>query len=150
MTGSDGKAPHRRRDDGLIRRIWRDAAPLFALAVATYAVFHVENKVDAQVQGRRAAIAVLCGFGNGVEEAGRAALSADVQPVKFRKALERLGLPATAVRRKGQKLAGEAYARALSKAVVEQAGADARKVIKRDGSLDCARLQSVAKTIPTQ
>lgn len=144
------------------RHLWRDFMPLLALGIASIAVFSAENKADDaavnsriakatalnQAEGRRIAVSVLCGFGNGVEQAGKATLSAPIMPIRFRRELERLGLPSDAVRLRGAKAAGEAYARSISNSVVEQAGADAKAVIKPDGSLNCSALQGVAKTAP--
>jgi hypothetical protein len=144
------------------RHLWRDFMPLLGVLIAAYAVFGFEGKVDQaavdariakssasnQAEGRRIAIAVLCGFGNGVELAGKASISTPVQPPRFRRNLEKLGLPSARLRAPAARKAGEAYARAISESVVEQAGADAKTVIKPDGSLNCSALQGVANTAP--
>lgn len=136
-----------------MRNLWRNTVPVVALGLAVWAVFGTQRDVidakqlaEAQVEGRAVAIDVLCGFGNGVEAAGKATLTAPIQPKEFRLALERLGLPGGKVRRQAQLAAAEAYARSISESVANQVGPKAAaKVIKRDGSLNCPALRKAAR-----
>lgn len=154
MVGREPRSPG--------HHLWRDLMPLLALLLAFYAVLGSENKADraelkataaqqaaaSQREGRQIAIAVLCGFGNGVEAAGKASIAQPILPGRFRRNLEKLGLPPERLRAERARKAGEAYARSISESVAEQASVKAEKVIQPDGSMDCNALQDVARATP--
>lgn len=145
---SRGEHPRRRATDrapGWLVGLWRNFVPLIALGLAAYAVAGIQTDVDVQRQGRGVAIDILCGFGNGVEAAGKATITTPVQPPEFRRNLEKLGLPPEAERQANAKVAGEAYARLISQNVADQAGAAAVDVVNKDGSLNCDALSKAAR-----
>lgn len=124
-------------------RAWRDLVPIIALAIAVYAVMHVEDKADKntvrieqQAEGRRVALDVLCGGLSGVAEGGRKALRGTL-----------LGPPDPPPSHQEAQLrdaAARAYVRILSTAIIEQAGVEGKKVLRGDGSVDCELLKGQA------
>lgn len=155
---NDDFHPGRRAGDhGTVARwagaLWRNLVPLVALGLAVWAVAGTQRDVintrqlaESQREGRAVAIDILCGFGNGVEAAGKATLTAPIEPPEFRRSLERLGLPPAEAREQQQQQAAQAYARSISESVANQVGRGiADDVIKRDGSLDCRVLRKAAR-----
>lgn len=125
---------------------------LVAMSLAVWAVWSVSSKADkaevkattAQLQieqqkeGRRTALDILCGGVFGVETAGRLVL------------LDRLPLPApqgkhqTTAEEKLRMSYARAYASVISEAVIVQAGGDVKNILRRDGTIDCAKLKVAA------
>lgn len=124
---------------------WRAVAAV-ALIVAAASMFLSASLFTKQREGRKVAIDVLCGFANGVADAGRGQLTAPVMPPKFRRNLERLGLPPAKVRARGQRAAADAYARVILRSVERQAGAGTGGAVIRDGRLDCRALQHASRS----
>jgi hypothetical protein len=110
----------------------------FALVQASRAIGRVET-------GRKVGSAITCAATSAVIDAGRATIKAgaNVRPREFAQSLEELGLPSTATRKQLAEAAADAYALAISRAVVEQSGV--RGVVRRDGTLDCAALRRAAR-----
>jgi hypothetical protein len=107
---------------------------VFGIGVA----FAVRSAIDShdaktaasrQAEGRRVAIDVLCGGVSGIEDAGTQALNGTLNGLHGR------GVPSTATRD---------YVSTISSAVIEQAGVDARKVLRPDGRIDCDELRVAA------
>lgn len=141
---NQGDHPKRRRMDrtlGKIEWVWQNGVPLVAIALAAIAVHgnSVAIKgnttlIQRQAEGRSVAIDVLCGFGNGVAEAGRKALAGELrgqaQPG------QRTGLPESAQRD---------YARTIALAVLQQAGLPASGLLQPNGQIDCTKLRVAAR-----
>jgi hypothetical protein len=108
----------------------------FGLGVA----FAVRSAIDShdaktaasrQAEGRAVAIDVLCGFGNGVAEAGRKALAGELvgqHPAN--------GLPPEAQRD---------YVATITSTLLAEAGIRAQGVLEPNGEVNCARLRVAAK-----
>jgi hypothetical protein len=136
--------PKRREGDtrrGKLRAFWRDVAPLVAVVVAGVAVFaagfsvlNTQSDVERQKEGRAIAVDVLCGFGNGVAEAGRKALAGELAGQRGGR-----GLPASAQRD---------YVQTITSTLLAEAGINARDVIRPDGQVDCSRLRRAARAQP--
>lgn len=129
------------RFDWIMRRI----VPIAALGLAAYAVVGVQGKADnatAQVEadrtGRQVAREVLCGGLYGVEEAGRLILLGELPP------------PAppppqlSSSELKAREAYAKSYALVVSRRVLEQAGIQAKGVLRDDGTIDCDALNRVA------
>lgn len=131
---------------GKVLVFWRNVIPLIALALAFIAITGTESEQDRQRTGRRVAIEVLCGLGNGVASAGRMTLeaSADIKPDRFEAALERLGMFPAATRKSNAERAATAYATIIGKSIRDTAHVD-RGVIEPDGTVDCAALVDAAR-----
>jgi hypothetical protein len=84
-----------------------------------------------QAEGRAVAIDVLCGFGNGVAEAGRKALAGELQGQHSAN-----GLPAEAQRD---------YVATITSTLLAEAGISAQGVLEPNGEVNCARLRVAAK-----
>jgi hypothetical protein len=143
---------------------WRRIVPVIAVAMAAFAVISNGHKVDkaefkatraqqgiaAQITGRRVAIRVLCGFANGVANAGRNVIaSGDVGPPTFKRNLQRLGLPPDKVRRAAAQQSAKNYVESLTNSVVQQSGASGKNLVRKDGTLDCAVLQQKSRATVT-
>jgi hypothetical protein len=109
---------------------------VFGLGVA----FAVRSAVDShdaktaatrQAEGRSIAIDVLCGFGNGVAEAGRKALAGELQGQDSAH-----GLPPDAQRD---------YVATITSTLLAEAGIRAQGVLEPNGEVNCARLRIAAK-----
>jgi hypothetical protein len=99
---------------------------------------HAEVQLAQQREGRRVAIGVLCGGLQAVIDAGRAQIVTTIQPPRFRRNLERLGLPDAKTRRRVAEKAAEAYATAIARATEKQSGVEG--VVDEGGNLRCDRL----------
>jgi hypothetical protein len=84
-----------------------------------------------QKEGRAVAIDVLCGFGNGVAEAGRKALAGELIGQSAAR-----GLPVESQRD---------YVGTITSTLLAEAGINARDVIRPDGQVDCEKLRAAAK-----
>jgi hypothetical protein len=152
MTGDHHK---RRWTDGRAYRAWAwfdHLVTLVAVGLAVYAVFSVEGKADqaavdaaraeqvaeAQREGRRTAIQVLCGGLRGVEEAGLGILTGTLPgapPI-----LGEGGPPSAEQRRQAEQWA-RAYNQVISRAIAREAGiAEASTVLDENGLIDCQEL----------
>jgi hypothetical protein len=109
---------------------------VFGLGVA----FAVRSAVDShdaktgatrQAEGRSIAIDVLCGFGNGVAEAGRKALAGELQGQDSAR-----GLPPDAQRD---------YVATITSTLLAEAGIRAQGVLEPNGEVNCLRLRVAAK-----
>lgn len=127
--------------DWIVRRI----VPFVALALAAFAVFGVQSKVDstqaqveAQKVGRQVAREVLCGGLYGVEEAGRLILLGELPPP----APSPPQLSASEL--KLRENYAKAYSLVVSRRVLEQAGLQAKGILRDDGTIDCDALNKIA------
>lgn len=135
-----------------LHHIWRDFVPLAALILAAIAVTNTEKKADradltssrneirleSQREGRRIAISILCGGISGTAEAGRLVLLGQL-PGQMRPPNGQA--PA-------QRSTARAYARYVVKSIIKEAGADASKVINRNGELNCDEIARTARAVP--
>jgi len=123
---------------------WRRLVPLLCIFLAAYAVWGLSGKVDktqsqveAQREGRRVALDVLCGGLYGVQEAGRLILLGELPPPA----------PPSPQLSSSERMARERYARSyaqvISRRVLEEAQIDANLVLRDDGTVDCARLKVI-------
>ena len=121
--------------------LYRHLVPAIAIAVAALALGQTQGKIDRQIEGRRIAVDVLCGFGNGVATAGRNVIRgrrADGKPI-----------PGVAFSPREQKIrdaAANDYGAFIVTSVQEQAGVTSVDVIRPDGTLDCPALRRSART----
>jgi hypothetical protein len=109
---------------------------VFGIGVA----FAVRSAIDShdaktaairQSEGRAIAIDVLCGFSNGVAEAGRKALAGELQGQDSAR-----GLPPEAQRD---------YVATITSTLLAEAGIRAQGVLEPNGEVDCGRLRVAAK-----
>lgn len=106
-----------------------------------------QTDVQRQVAGRRVAISVICGFANGVADAGRQAISTPrLLPPRLEQLFERYGYPTFKQRQRAAHAFADAYARRIAQAVAKEAGAQYRDLVRADGSLNCAVLKRVARS----
>lgn len=140
--------------------LWRDVMPAIAIAIACVAVFGLEDKVDqnavdattakrvaeAQREGRRVAVSIMCGGLRGVEDAGRLTLTDRLPGTK------RYRRPSTPQERRRRRVYANAYNRVISDRIADEAGTTGAEVIdgvvKRDGSIDCDALREASGTAP--
>jgi hypothetical protein len=109
----------------------------------------VAGQLAGQQAGRAIAIQAICGFGNGIAEAGRVTIAGGmIQPAQFRRNLERLGLPPERVRRRAAQASAEAYAVRIRQSVVQATGL--RGLVRDDGTLNCAALRTAARANTTK
>lgn len=124
---------------------------LLVVLVAVFAA-EIQDLHHRQAEGRRTSIAVICGAMNGVIQAGRSVILAPTDPrvpvSPLERSLERLGYPPRPVRRTQALQAASRYAAVIAQAVRESADGSGRGVVRRDGTLNCGRLQVVAHTSP--
>lgn len=106
------------------------------------------NQQD-QRTGRRVAVGATCAAVSGVIEAGRATIASGViiKPKLFERNLERLGLPPVDVRRDSAEDAAVAYSRAIAIRVAQ--ATHNSSLVRKNGTLDCRRLQVAARTGPS-
>lgn len=142
----------RRRSDKarlILRENWyRDVWLLLVSAFVVVAVLNSRDAVERQKEGRRVAVQAICGATSAVIEAGRATITGGATGVggEFERNLRALGYPPRKVRQRQAMQAAEAYARTIAEGVRQAAGVNARGLVRRDGTLDCQRLQQVART----
>lgn len=145
-------APHKHQRLAKLERAWQDVLPAITLVIAMWAVIingnqvsRAEVRIDQQAVGRQAAIGVLCGFANGVSQAGRKVIiSSDVEPERFKQNLLELGMYPDDQRRDRSEQAARLYVQLVTNSVIEQVGMKAG-LVKDDGTLDCERLSYVAR-----
>lgn len=126
------------------RDVW-----LLVISVFVFVALHnASNAINQQREGRRVAVAAICGATSAVIEAGRATITGGAAGVngEFERNLRKLGYPPRKVRRKQAMAAAEGYARTIAEGVRTAAGVKAHGLVRADGTLDCHRLQRVART----
>jgi hypothetical protein len=142
-----------REPEGRWHHIFRDFGTLFALIIAAYAVFGIEQKVDQaavdatvakrlafqQSEGRRIALGVTCGALRGVEDAGRLVLTQRLPRTAG------LFPPPTKRERRTRAQIARAYNRVITDRIVLEAGVAGAEVIEPNGSVNCDRLREVAR-----
>lgn len=109
------------------------AALGLALTRVDRAEFKAERAQQAarnQREGRAVAVDVLCGGVAGIEDAGTQALQGKLEGQNGQ------GLPQRAI---------DDYVGTISRAVSRQAGVDARRVLKPNGTISCDRLRVAAR-----
>jgi hypothetical protein len=124
-----------------------------AVAVAVWATVHVVHDdaqiarlTEAQRTGRRLALGVTCAFGSAISEAGRRTIgNAMPLPPGVEALLEAHGFPSFGERRAQAQIASNEYVAAISAAVERQVGRKGDGLVRPDGTLDCMRLQVVAR-----
>lgn len=101
-----------------------------------------------QASGRAVAIDALCGAVSGVVDAGRETITgaAAAPDTDFTRALEKLGYPPRKIRKAAAVVAAREYGRSIAKAVEDATHREG--LSRKDGTLDCSRLKSVAKAQP--
>lgn len=132
----------------LLRENWyRDVWLLLLSIVLVLMVLGLQTKVDRQREGRAIAINVMCGGISAVIEAGRATITGSSRSFspEFERNLERLGYPPRKQRTQAANAAAKAYAAAIAKSVQEESGV--KDLVRKDGSLDCARLRKVTHVV---
>jgi hypothetical protein len=120
--------------------LWLVTCLMLGLMFGVGAVFLTNSAIDShdaktaatrQSEGRSIAIDVLCGFGNGVAEAGRKALAGELQGQDSGR-----GLPPEAQRD---------YVATITSTLLAEAGIRAQGVLEPNGEVDCGRLRVAAK-----
>lgn len=127
---------------------------LFAVAVAVFCAFLVTKVSDLQTEqqsGRKISLSVTCTVLGAIAEGGKATIStASGGPAnpKLERGLRRLGLPPFKVRQKQAQAAGDAYVNGIAQRVQDATGVS--NLIRDDGTINCARLRSLAKLTPVK
>jgi hypothetical protein len=123
--------------------------PIIALVLALVALLGLQNKVDAtqsqvdaQREGRKVAIEVLCGGLYGVQEAGRLILLDDLPPPAPE------GTPVSEEERIIRDSYATAYASVISRRVLEEAGFSGQDVLRDNATIDCDELKRLAASAP--
>lgn len=149
-TNPNRRRAQRRASDRwrmVIRENWyRDVWLILTTVVVVVALIRAQDAIDAQNAGRRAAGAVTCSAISAVIDAGRATIDSGgrIDPRKFERNLERLGLPPRDVRARKARTAAESYARLIAQRVTTESGVPG--LVRRDGTLNCERLGVVARS----
>jgi hypothetical protein len=128
---------------------YRDLWLLGITAVVVIALVRQGDTLDKVQQGRRQTIAINCGATAAVIDAGRTLIKGSAAkpfPPQLERFLHSLGYPPRPVRQKQAKAAADAYAAAISSRIAATSGVHG--LIRRDGSLDCRRIQRIARTAP--
>lgn len=126
--------------------VWRRVVPVIAIVLALVAILGLRGKVDrtqsqvdAQREGRRVALEVICGALYGVEEAGRLILLGELPPP---------APPTPHVSREERDLRdryARSYTSVINLRVLEAARIRGKQVFREDGTLDCDKLKDVAQ-----
>jgi hypothetical protein len=128
------------RDRPLTRGMWLATCLVIGALLAVFTILWTSSAVDShdaktaatrQAEGRSIAIDVLCGFGNGVAEAGRKALAGELQGQDSAR-----GLPPDAQRD---------YVATITSTLLAEAGIRAQGVLEPNGEVNCLRLRVAAK-----
>jgi hypothetical protein len=128
------------RDRSLTRGMWLATCLVIGALLAVFTIMWTSSAVDShdaktaatrQSEGRSIAIDVLCGFGNGVAEAGRKALAGELQGQDSAR-----GLPPDAQRD---------YVATITSTLLAEAGIRAQGVLEPNGEVNCLRLRVAAK-----
>ena len=99
---------------------------------------------QSQREGRQIAAQTTCAALGAVIDAGRATIrSGGALPRKLERFLEGYGYPSREERKTAAELAAASYARAITTRVQTITGRS--DLVRRDGSLDCARLREVSQ-----
>lgn len=142
----------RRRGDKwgpILRENWyRDIWLLGVSAFVVIAVLNSQDAVDQQKEGRKVAVAAICGATSAVIEAGRATITGGAAGIsgEFERNLRELGYPPRKIRQEQAEQAAQMYARTIAEGVRASAGKQSRGLVRKDGTLNCQRLQQVART----
>jgi hypothetical protein len=113
---------------------------LLGVAFGAGVAFAIHSAIDShdaktaasrQAEGRAVAIDVLCGFGNGVAEAGRKALAGELVGQHSAN-----GLPAESQRD---------YVATITSTLLAEAGISARDVVQVNGTINCPKLRVAAR-----
>lgn len=156
----------RLRKGGTLRELYRDFVPLVAVVIAGIALHNFDQVLKEQQQGRAIALRIVCAVASEQTEGGRAlllrsaALRGDetigkpghdgfrVISGELSRFLEAHGMPGPEERVRSSRAAATAYAIDTSLGVKHEAealGVTVDDVVRADGSLNCAKLQAVAK-----
>lgn len=99
-----------------------------------------------QKEGRRLALGVNCAALSAIAEAGRETIMAATPlPPGVEQLLEAHGFPTPAERRAAAKIAADNYVHRISATVESQVGRRGDGLVNANGTLNCARLQVVAR-----
>src|SRR4051812_22767494 len=121
--------------------MWLSTCVVVGLVLVVFTILWTSSRVEShdaktaatrQAEGRAVAIDVLCGFGNGVAEAGRKALAGELVGQRPGRGLS--------------KASQSDYIQTITSTLLAEAGIQGRDVIRPDGEVDCARLQVAAKS----
>lgn len=128
---------------------------LYIIAVAlagvcAFLVTELRHVNASQQEGRRISISVTCNALSAVIDAGRGTINntMEIQPPKFKRNLEALGLPPFEVRQKQAKITADLYANTIINKVVSATGLHG--VVNKDGTLNCDRLVKTARAAPAK
>lgn len=137
----------RRRGDN--RRTYRDVWMLITTALVVIALLGMQQSLDAVRSGRHIAIAANCAVLSAVADAGRATIEHGATVTHHEEtALLRLGFPPEAVREAAARAEARAYVASISQAVDRQIGHRGDRLIRRDGTVDCRRLEVLTHAEP--
>jgi hypothetical protein len=131
------------------RHVYRDVWLVIITGLALLGIWLNHNAVQGQIAGRHFAVGFTCAVQSAIAEGGRdVILGQTSRPVtRFERELEKLGYPPRAQRHKAAEQAAREYVQHISARVKAQVGANARNLIRPDGTIDCTRLQELANTI---
>ena len=134
---------------GFVRRRvpWATVWSFLASAIAVLALgLGADNQGQIQA-GRRDVTKIICAVASGVSQAGHNVIAnAQPEPPKFEAFLVAHGFPPYRVRKREAKKAARAYVVSISSRVDKQVGRKGDGLIRSDGTLDCKRLETLART----
>lgn len=144
--GATGKAGDRTK---LPRRVFT-AFILLALCNAAAFAVALEDRtrnITRIDEGRTVSVQTTCAAISAVIDAGRATIqqSGMSLPTRYERELRKLGAPSASERRVSLELAAATYARMIATRVQRSTGRT--DLVRRDGTLDCRKLQRVAKVV---
>lgn len=124
------------------------------LAVVCLLVFLALSKQHTQTkviqEGRQTGSAVTCAIASAFGQAGKSVISGPAKPPPKAQeaALEQLGFPPFAVRRRAQVKAGNAYVTSISTRIDAQIGHKGDGLVNADGTINCVRLATLSHVKP--
>lgn len=126
------------------------AASTRAVMRADRATERADRAIKDQVEGRKAAVQIICGVSSAIIDAGRATITGNSAglPTQFERNLERLGYPPRHVRRAQARELGRQYAQAIAERVQAVADGKAKGIVRKNGTLNCTRLLEVSRVTP--
>lgn len=119
------------------------------LAGATAYNFSVGDAQLGKIEdGRRAGTQLNCAIATAVIAAGRETIeraSSAPLPPKLEALFTQLGFPSKEVRETGARVEAQAYARKINAGIEDATHVHSARILKPDGTVDCAQLRKIAR-----
>jgi hypothetical protein len=132
----------------LPERWYRDVWLFIITLMVLGALLTITDTVNEVQEGRRAATGISCAVSSATVTAGHDVIVSSAEqamPPKLEKFLMHLGVPGHKTRESEAKLLAKTYANSIESAVIAAAGAQAKQVVNKDGTLNCNKLRELAR-----